>query len=98
MISKKPTAVPSVSAELEEVRRRLQEWRRKRRRGSRIPEALLESRSKTGEEASTREGRARAWDRLLLPQETPRFREGEQRESAASQGCPCRVAPFRAGS
>src|SRR5204862_3733593 len=46
MISKTPTAVPSISAELEEVRRRLQEWRRKRKHGSRIPEALWRAAAK----------------------------------------------------
>lgn len=40
MRSKKPTVTPTVSADIEQVRRRLQEWRRSRKHGARIPEAL----------------------------------------------------------
>jgi hypothetical protein len=40
MRSKKPTVTPSVFADIEEVRRRLQEWRRSRKHGARVPEAL----------------------------------------------------------
>ena len=50
MRSKEPTAVPSISAELEEVRRRLQVWRRKRKHGSRIPEALWRAAAKLARE------------------------------------------------
>jgi hypothetical protein len=40
MRSKKPTVTPTVSADIQEVRRCLQEWRRSRKHGARIPEAL----------------------------------------------------------
>ena len=40
MRSKKPTVTPVISADIEQVRRRLQEWRRSRRHGARIPEGL----------------------------------------------------------
>jgi hypothetical protein len=40
MRSRNPTVTPSVFADIEEVRRRLQEWRQSRKHGSRIPEAL----------------------------------------------------------
>jgi hypothetical protein len=40
MRSKKPTVTPTVSADIEQVRRRLQEWRCSRKHGARIPEAL----------------------------------------------------------
>lgn len=40
MRSKNPTIAPTVSADIEQVRGRLQEWRRSRKHGSRIPEAL----------------------------------------------------------
>jgi hypothetical protein len=40
MRSKKPTVTPVVSADIEQVRRRLQQWRRSRRHGARIPEVL----------------------------------------------------------
>jgi hypothetical protein len=40
MRSRNPTVTPTVSADIEQVRRRLQEWRRSRRHGSRIPEDL----------------------------------------------------------
>jgi hypothetical protein len=40
MRSKKPTVTSTVAADIEQVRRRLQEWRRSRRHGARIPEAL----------------------------------------------------------
>ena len=40
MRSKKPTVTSVVSADIEQVRRSLQEWRRSRKQGARIPEAL----------------------------------------------------------
>lgn len=40
MRSKKPTVTSIVAADIEQVRRRLQEWRRSRRHGARVPEAL----------------------------------------------------------
>jgi hypothetical protein len=40
---KKPAVTPVVSADIEQVRRRLQEWRRSRRHGARIPEGLWRS-------------------------------------------------------
>lgn len=40
MRSKKPTVTPTVSADIEQVRRRLQEWRCRRKHGARIPEVL----------------------------------------------------------
>ncbi len=40
MRSKKPTATRVLSADIEQLRRRLQEWRRSRTHGARIPEAL----------------------------------------------------------
>lgn len=40
MRSRKPTVTPTVCADIEQVRRRLQEWRRSRRHGARIPEDL----------------------------------------------------------
>jgi hypothetical protein len=40
MGSKKPTVAPAVFADIEQVRRRLQEWRRSRKHGARIPEDL----------------------------------------------------------
>ncbi len=40
MRSKKPTVTPTVSADIEQVRRRLQEWRRSCKHGARIPEVL----------------------------------------------------------
>jgi hypothetical protein len=40
MRSKKPTVAPTVSANIEQVRGRFQEWRRSRKHGARIPEAL----------------------------------------------------------
>jgi hypothetical protein len=40
MRSKEPSVTPSVFADIEEVRCRVQEWRRRRKHGSRIPEAL----------------------------------------------------------
>jgi hypothetical protein len=40
MGSKKPAVTPSVFTDIEQVRRRLQEWRRSRKHGARIPEAL----------------------------------------------------------
>lgn len=40
MGSKKATVTPSVFADIEQVRRRLQEWRRSRKHGARIPEVL----------------------------------------------------------
>jgi hypothetical protein len=40
MRSKKPTVTPVVSADIEEVRHRLQEWRGSRRHGARIPEGV----------------------------------------------------------
>jgi hypothetical protein len=40
MGSNKPTGTPIVAADIEEIRRRLQEWRRSRRHGARVPEAL----------------------------------------------------------
>ena len=43
MRSRKPTVTPSVFADIEKVRRRLQEWRRSRKHGLRIPEALWTS-------------------------------------------------------
>lgn len=46
MRSKKPTVTPSVSADIKELHRRLQEWRGKRKHGSRIPEAFWISAAK----------------------------------------------------
>lgn len=43
MRSKKPTVTPSVFADIEELRGRLQEWRQSRKHGSRIPGALWET-------------------------------------------------------
>ena len=43
MRSRKPTVTPTVCADIEQVRRRLQEWRRSRRHGARIPEGLWRS-------------------------------------------------------
>lgn len=43
MRSKKPTVTPTVSADIEQVRYRLQEWRCRRRHGARIPEGLWRS-------------------------------------------------------
>jgi hypothetical protein len=40
MRSKKPTITPIVAADIEEIRRRFEEWRRSRKHGARIPEAL----------------------------------------------------------
>jgi hypothetical protein len=40
MGSKKPTVAPTGSSDIEEVRRHLQEWRRSRKHGARIPEGL----------------------------------------------------------
>lgn len=40
MRSQKPTVTPTVFADIEQLRGRLQEWRRSRRHGARIPEAL----------------------------------------------------------
>ncbi len=40
MRSKLPTVTPTVCADIEQVRHRLQEWRRSRRHGARIPEDL----------------------------------------------------------
>lgn len=40
MRSKKPTATPTDYVDIEQVRGRLQEWRRHRKRGARIPEDL----------------------------------------------------------
>jgi hypothetical protein len=40
MRSKKPTVTPVIASDIERVRRRLQEWRRRRKHGARIPEAL----------------------------------------------------------
>ena len=40
MRSKNPTVTATVSADIEQVRRRLREWRLSRRDGARIPEAL----------------------------------------------------------
>lgn len=40
MRSNKPTVTPIVVADIEEIRRRLQEWRRSRKHGARIPEPL----------------------------------------------------------
>jgi hypothetical protein len=40
MRSQKQTATPTLSADIEEVRSRFQEWRRSRKHGARIPEAL----------------------------------------------------------
>lgn len=46
MRSKKPTVTPTVSADIEQIRRRLQAWRRRRKHGSRIPESLWRSAAK----------------------------------------------------
>lgn len=46
MRSRKPTVTPTVSADIEKVRRRLQAWRRRRKQGSRIPESLWRSATK----------------------------------------------------
>lgn len=46
MRSRKPTVTPTVSADIEKVRRRLQAWRRRRKHGSRIPESLWRSATK----------------------------------------------------
>ena len=40
MRSKNPTVTATVSTDIEQVRRRLREWRLSRRHGARIPEAL----------------------------------------------------------
>jgi len=40
MRSQKQTATPTLSADIEQVRSHLQEWRRSRKHGARIPEAL----------------------------------------------------------
>jgi len=40
MRSQKQTATPTLSADIEEVRSRFQEWRRSRKHGARIPEGL----------------------------------------------------------
>ncbi|MBI4526524.1 MAG: IS66 family insertion sequence element accessory protein TnpB, partial [Deltaproteobacteria bacterium] len=43
---RKPTVTPTVSADIEKVRRRLQAWRRRRKHRSRIPESLWRSATK----------------------------------------------------
>ena len=40
MRSRKQTVTPTLSADMEEVRSRFQEWRRSRKHGARIPEGL----------------------------------------------------------